>query len=178
MTSDISLAEFRTVMSRLAGAVNIVATGSAAGPAGWRGMTATAVCSLCAEPPTLVACLNRGSGTYQQLQREGVFSVNILGSRHIELARTFAGHGGRFGASRFGSANWELGSLSVPVLTEALAYFECRVTRSFEYGTHAMLIGGIVTARLTGADAEPLIYHDRRFRELGRKLEVTGGTAG
>jgi flavin reductase (DIM6/NTAB) family NADH-FMN oxidoreductase RutF len=176
MASEVSLAEFRAVMSRLAGAVNIVAAGSTAGPAEWRGMTATAVCSLCAKPPSLLVCLNRVSGTFQQLWQEGAFSVNVLSSHHIELARTFAGYGGLFGASRFGSADWEPGTLPVPVLTDALASFECRVSRSFEYGTHAMLIGDIETTRLTGSDAEPLIYHDRRFRELGRKLEVTGGT--
>jgi flavin reductase (DIM6/NTAB) family NADH-FMN oxidoreductase RutF len=175
MVSNVGLAEFRTVMGRLAGAVNIVAAGSSAGQAGWRGLTATAVCSLCAEPPSLLVCLNRVSGTFHQLRQEGAFSVNILASHHVELARTFAGYDGLVGASRFGSAGWEPGTLPVPVLTDALASFECRVSRSFEYGTHAMLIGDIERTRMAEGDAEPLIYHDRRFHELGRQLEVTGG---
>ncbi|MBF8184505.1 flavin reductase family protein [Nonomuraea sp. K274] len=162
-------------MSRLAGAVSIVATGSSADPAGWRGMTATAVCSLCAEPPSLVVCLNRGAGTYRLLRSTGLFSVNVLASRHVGLAQTFAGHRGLNGAERFGTGDWTAGTRGVPVLADALTSFECRVSESLEYGTHTLLIGSIETAYWTDGDAEPLVYHRHRFLDLGREIETTGG---
>lgn len=176
MTREITDATFRSVMSRLAGAVSIVATGSTADPAGRRGMTATAVCSLSADPPSLVVCLNQVTGTYQQLRRHGRFSVNVLSARHVELARTFAGHRGLVGAERFTGDEWTAGTLGVPVLVDALASFECRVAESVEHGTHTLVIGGIESARCTD-DAEPLVYHRHRFRDLGREIEMTGGSA-
>lgn len=177
MTAETNISNFKAAMSQLAGAVSIVATGSSAGPAGWRGMTATAVCSLCAEPPSLIVCLNRASGTYKELQRNGLFSVNVLASRHVDLARRFAGQGGLVGGRRFAASGWHTGTLSVPVLADAVVSFECRVPQSFEYGTHTLLIGGIVTARWAGDGIEPLIYHRHRFRDLGRDIGMTGGSA-
>lgn len=176
MTGDVRVAEFKAVMSQLVGAVSIVAVGSPAGPSGWRGMTATAVCSLSPEPPSLIACLNRSSGTYSQLRHEMMFSVNVLATRHMEVARTFAGYYGLFGGARFHSAGWTLGSMPVPILGDALAAFECRVSQSMEYGTHAVLIGSIESMHLAAADSEPLVYHGRLFRELGPMLGAMEGT--
>jgi flavin reductase (DIM6/NTAB) family NADH-FMN oxidoreductase RutF len=175
MTHDMSVTRFRLGMSRVAGAVSIVATGLVADPASWRGMTATAVCSLCAEPPSLVACLNRISSTYQQLDPDGMFSVNVLSSRHINLARIFAGQTGLAGADRFTPTDWTKGISPVPVLADALVSFECRVAQSVEYGTHSLLIGDIIAAWWAENDLEPLVYHRHRFRDLGHDIEATGG---
>ena len=49
--------DFRDAMARLGAAVNIITTG---GPAGRGGFTASAVCSVTDEPPTLLVCMNRG----------------------------------------------------------------------------------------------------------------------
>lgn len=175
MTREISDSSFRTGMSRLAGAVCIVATGPPPGETGWRGMTVTAVCSLCAEPPSLVVCLNRGTGTHALLRRSGLFSVNVLASHHVKVARTFAGHDGLVGPERFTVGDWTTGALGMPVLVDALASLECRVSQSLEYGTHTLLIGGIETARWTDDDTDPLVYHRHRFHDLGRGIETTGG---
>jgi flavin reductase (DIM6/NTAB) family NADH-FMN oxidoreductase RutF len=167
--ADIDAASFRLGMSQLAGAVSIVATGVAADPATWRGMTATAVCSLCPEPPSLIASLHRMSGTFQRLQCDRLFSVNILSRRHLRLARTFAGLDRPFGAERFGPDDWAAGTLAVPVLISALASFECRVAQLIKYGTHCLLIGDIETARWVGGadgDSGPLIYYRRRFCDI------------
>jgi flavin reductase (DIM6/NTAB) family NADH-FMN oxidoreductase RutF len=174
VASDIGEAEFRQAMSLLASAVSVVATGSEPDGSDWRGMTATAVCSLCAEPPSLLACLNRNTGTYRQLRRTEAFSVTVLAPRHVGLARIFAGQHGLTGAARFAAARWRPGRLAVPVLPDALASFECRVARSIEYGTHALLIGAVEAACWAERDTGPLVYHARRFLELGRNLERTG----
>lgn len=174
MAPEVDVSEFRRTMSLLAGAVNIIATGStAAGTASWRGMTATAVCSVCAEPPSVLVCLNRETGTFRRLQSEGAFSVNVLASRHIAVAQTFSGHDGLIGPDRFADLNWMSGVLGVPVLASALASLECRVSRLIEHGTHALIIGAVeATRRAQDAEtAQPLVYHGRRFVELGCQPE-------
>ncbi len=50
--------EFRDAMARLGAAVNVV---TSAGPAGRGGFTASAVCSVTDDPPSLLVCLNRSS---------------------------------------------------------------------------------------------------------------------
>lgn len=158
---------FRAGMSRLAGGVTVVASGAGADRATWRGMTVTAVCSVTPEPPSLVVGVHRGGGTYRQARRCGAFSVNVLAARHVGLAAAFAG---RRGTKCF--TGWHTGTLGVPVLTDALAGFECRLVRCVPFGTHALLIGEIA-ATSCGDDGEPLVYHRRRFHDLGRETEGT-----
>ena len=50
--------DFRDAMARLGAAVNIITTG---GPAGRGGFTASAVCSVTDDPPTLLVCMNRNA---------------------------------------------------------------------------------------------------------------------
>ena len=50
--------EFRDAMARLGAAVSVITTG---GPAGRGGFTASAVCSVTDDPPTLLRCMNRGA---------------------------------------------------------------------------------------------------------------------
>jgi flavin reductase (DIM6/NTAB) family NADH-FMN oxidoreductase RutF len=174
----VQLDAFKLGMSRLAAGVCVIATGSAEAPGDWRGMTATSVCSLCADPPSLVACVDRGTGTYREVLRNGAFSVNVLTSSDVGTARTFAGRRGAFGAERFASGEWSPGELGAPVLLGALVSFECRLSRTVEHATHALLIGGIeaiVHGTRTGHEM-PLVYQSRRYRDLGAEVEEAGGT--
>ncbi|GAA0272167.1 flavin reductase family protein [Streptomyces polychromogenes] len=172
-TRDVAPADFRAGMQRLASAVSVIATGAEGDPASRRGMTATAVSSLCAEPPSLVVCLNQQTGTYHLLRQNGLFSVNVLAADDVPLARTFAGQDGKAGAERFTTGDWAPGRLGVPVLGRALASFECRVVRSVEYGTHCLLIADVEAIHQRDADGpagRPLVYHSQEFHTL-----ATGG---
>ena len=62
-------------MRHLAGAVTVIATGA---PGHRFGLTATAVCSLSDEPPTLLVCVNRPASAHDVISRNGNFSVNLL----------------------------------------------------------------------------------------------------
>ena len=56
----VDVAAFRAAMARFPGAVTIV---TARDGDERRGITATAVCSVSAEPPSLLVCLNKRTGT-------------------------------------------------------------------------------------------------------------------
>jgi len=49
---------YRDAMARFGAAVSVITTD---GPAGRAGFTASAVCSVTDDPPTLLVCMNRGS---------------------------------------------------------------------------------------------------------------------
>ena len=65
MPTPVTKDAFRNAMSVLASAVNVVTTD---GPAGRAGFTATAVCSVSDEPPSLLVCLNRSASVYDIFQ--------------------------------------------------------------------------------------------------------------
>jgi flavin reductase (DIM6/NTAB) family NADH-FMN oxidoreductase RutF len=60
MGMGIDHATFRAAMARFPGAVTII---TARQGTERRGITATAVCSVSAEPPSLLVCVNRKTGT-------------------------------------------------------------------------------------------------------------------
>jgi flavin reductase (DIM6/NTAB) family NADH-FMN oxidoreductase RutF len=152
-------ADFREAMSRVAGHVHIVATG---GAAGLSGVTVTAVCSVSDSPPSLLVCLNAGSGTLGKIRDNGWFSINALASGQEGAGRAFAGEGGLEGAQRFRKGDgWDM-SGKAPVLPDALASFICSVADITPVGSHVILVGTVLSAR-PGPDGVPLAYHRRQY---------------
>lgn len=67
--------QFRLGMRTLAAAVTLI---TSTGSGHRHGMTATAVCSVSAEPPTLLVCLNKATATHGAVAKSGAFCVNLL----------------------------------------------------------------------------------------------------
>src|SRR2546428_10964502 len=90
-------------MRALAGAVNIITSTHA----GHRyGMTATAVCSATADPPTVLARINRLATTHGAVAKSKGFCVNVLRAEDWELSSTFSGSQSR--DAPFQSRDWTL----------------------------------------------------------------------
>ena len=161
----ISAEEFRQAMRRLGGAVNIV---TAADGAVWAGLTATAVTSLSAEPPRLLACINRQGLTFETLSHGRVMGVNVLGACHKELAMRFAGLDGVEETDRFqGDGAWRTAGTGAPLLEGALVSFDCSVESILDAGSHGIVIGNIEGVRVGGEEvADPLCYLDGRWMTM------------
>ena len=150
---------FIEAMRYLAGAVTIITAGKDDAIAG---LTATAVCSLSANPPRLLVCLNRAGATYQALIESGQFCVNILASGQQDLAMEFAGRTGKAGAEKFEDRHWDRQAGSAPRHLEALASILCNVHHCTLLGTHAIVIGDVVETHV--GDASPsLLYREGTF---------------
>ena len=161
MSADIFLAGMR----RVAGAVTVITTTGSDGER--RGLTATAVCSLSADPPSLIACVNRKTWVAQFVPQAGVFAVNVLSHSQEPIARTFAGHTALAGADRFAAGDWRTGRSGAPVVAGALASFECRLGKLIEHATHIILIGEVVET--TVGDGDSLVYLDGGFSAVPRQ---------
>jgi flavin reductase (DIM6/NTAB) family NADH-FMN oxidoreductase RutF len=162
MPAAITAPLFREAMSRVAGAVHLVATDGAAGKAG---LTATAMTSVSDDPPTLLVCLNRASRTAAMLRENGAFSVNTLGGNHQALAEIFAGRTDLHGEARFGHGAWRIGLLDQPVLVGALAAFTVKVEDIRTVASHLVVIGRILAVEI-GPDQPGLVYARRRYRSV------------
>jgi flavin reductase len=104
LPSGLQKADYRNAMARLGAAVNIITTD---GPAGRAGFTASAVCSVTDEPPTLLVCLNRSASVYPAFKANGVLCVNVLAAGHQSLSTLF---GGRTPMDeRFAAGRWRRG---------------------------------------------------------------------
>lgn len=142
-------ATFRHVVGHLASGVTVVTTRL---PEGDFGMTASSVTSLSAEPPMMLACLNKLVPTSMAVARAGHYVVNILGQGQGHLADQFAGPS----PDKFRGVSVQDGVTGAPLLTEALAHLECRVVEQVTGGTHDVFFGQVVQA--SAHQGSPLTY--------------------
>ena len=152
--------QFKVGMRTLAGAVNIITSLQA----GHRyGMTATAVCSATADPPTVLACINKLATTHGAVAKSKAFCVNVLRAEDWELSTSFSG--AQSGESRFKSRDWTRLATGSPVLIDALVSFDCRVVKSIVHGTHTIFLG-LVEQVLIGKKGKPLLYSEGQYAKL------------
>jgi len=148
--------DFRKAMRTLASAVSIVST---AYDNRRFGMTATAVCSLSMQPPTLLVCVNQSTSLHHPLLSAGRFCINILHADQDELARTF----GRKGIEdRFACGNWKVDDRGVPFVADAQASVFCTVDESYGHRTHSIVVGAVYRAAVRDS-VHPLLYQDGRY---------------
>lgn len=161
-TNDIAPQDYRDAMARFAGAVHVVTTD---GPAGRRGVTVIAACSVSDNPPTILVCLNRENPNNDLFLENGVFALNTLAAGHEALSAAFSGLTGLAPADRFGLAKWDTLSTGAPTLVDAMAVFDCSVIDAKDLATHRVYFGKVTDLRI-GAKLRPLLYHDRGYRVL------------
>ena len=150
---------YRTAMARVGAAVHVITTD---GPGSRRGFTASAVCSVTDDPPTLLLCLNRNSDSNQALRDNGILCVNTLAAGQRHLSPIFAGMTEHDVDGRFAQASWTTLTNGAPVLKEAVVSFDCRVVLVTEVGTHSVFFCE-VDAIEHGSGREGLIYFDRDY---------------
>lgn len=164
MTLPVIKQDYRDTMARLAAAVSVVTTD---GPGGRAGFTATAICSVTDEPPTLLVCLNRNASAHPAVLSNGMLCINTLASHQQALSNLFGGKTPM--AERFAAASWTTGATGAPVLDDAVASFECRISQISNIGTHDILYCEVLALRRnTGVDG--LVYFDRHYHGVGAAL--------
>ena len=153
---------FRKSMRLLAGGVTIV---TSAFEGKRSGLTATAVCSLALAPPRILASINVTGNTFQIVERSRCMSVNLLAKDHEHLAERFAAKRAALDEDRFIYGEWEERVTGAPVLADALAALDCRVTDIIPLDTHAILIG-VVEDVLFGPRRPPLIHFEAGYTSV------------
>lgn len=156
---------FREAMSRLGAAVNIITT---VGPNGDAGFTASAVCSVTDDPPTLLVCINRNGSQHDSIISSGILCVNVLAHQSAELSSVFSRIGDVPMAERFTLGKWQRLSTGAPALGSAAACFDCTITNVIVVGTHSVLFCAVQSIYL-GVASTGLIYHSRAYHKVGRE---------
>ncbi len=159
-------ATFRQAMQSLAGAVTVVTGRDSDGQA--LGMTATAVMSLSAEPPSVIVSLNRDTRLARSLTLGARIGVNVLADGQHEVAGTFGGFRRELSpAERFAQASWTESDEGLLLLDDALLQMECVVDTAVARATHLVYFCVVARARIAESQPAPLLYFRREFTTLG-----------
>src|ERR1700724_2814057 len=141
----LDLDDYRAVMSMWPSGVTITTTMDHDGLR-W-GFTASAFSSLSLQPPLFLVCLGAAAKCHDPFVRAKSFAVNILSTRHEQLALRFATRG----SDKFNGADFRPGHTGSPVLTDAVASLECVMHATVPAGDHTILIGKVVHAHVNSA---------------------------
>jgi flavin reductase (DIM6/NTAB) family NADH-FMN oxidoreductase RutF len=162
---SVEVERYREAMRRVPAAVTIV-TSLFEGEA--NGLTATAVCSVTADPPQVLVCVNCQATAYALIARSRRFVVNFLSEEHEERARRFS-QPKLPAQDRFAGISWVVLSTGSPAMADAIVALDCSVNRDMICGTHAIYVADVVDVRVD--NAAPLLYRAGEFCRLMRQDE-------
>ncbi|MFJ4369635.1 flavin reductase family protein [Streptomyces chartreusis] len=148
----------RSVCANWATGVTVITSGSTARTTG---LTVNSFTSVSLDPALILVCIHNDSGELPVLRGTGAFAVNILAADQEELCRSFASRHTRHSAK----ADTRPGITGVPVLSDALAYLECRIEREVDAGDHVIVIGEVVDLAVQREEG-PLTFFRNTFHRL------------
>jgi flavin reductase (DIM6/NTAB) family NADH-FMN oxidoreductase RutF len=158
---SVSGGEFRAALSRWASGVTVV---TATGPHGPTGMTVSSFASLSLDPPLVLACIARSSGSHDALVLAEGFGVHVLSQDQRDLSARFA----RPGIDKFAGLDHEVGPYGAPLLPVGLARLVCARQAVLDGGDHTILVGRVTRAEIPELDdlGDPLLHYNRGYRAL------------
>jgi 3-hydroxy-9,10-secoandrosta-1,3,5(10)-triene-9,17-dione monooxygenase reductase component len=148
-------ARFRQVLGHFCTGVTVITTVDENQPVGF---ACQSFAALSLDPPLVLFCPSRTSGTWPRIARAGHFCANVLADGQRELARVF----GASGADKFAGVRWSLSSSGAPVLDGTLTWASCVVEAVHEAGDHYVVVGRVTELGECGA-LDPLLFYRGRF---------------
>lgn len=125
------------------------------------GLTANSFTSVSLDPPLLLVCIAKTAGSLKALEASQYFGVNVLHIGQQGISNTFA----KPGEDRFSNTPWQRGEHEVPMISGALANFECSRHQVTDGGDHVILIGEVLRAKFEPR-RDPLLYFGGKYRRL------------
>ncbi len=128
------------------------------------GMTVSSFTSISLEPPLIVISLQSSTRTCEMVSQARTFGVTILAADQQSLADRFAGRNPD-AKPRMGGIDTGTLSTGAPMIKGGLAFFDCQVRQSMTVGPNTLFVGEVVA--LSGPlEGQPLVYHDRGYRDI------------
>jgi len=125
------------------------------------GLTANSFTSVSLNPPLLLVCIAKTSSSLKALEVAQHFAVNVLHIGQQPASNVFA----QQGEDRFRQTPWKRGRHDAPLLSNALANFECRRHDMYDAGDHVILVGEVLRAAFDPR-RDPLLYFRGKYRRL------------
>lgn len=125
------------------------------------------------EPPLVVIGVKADSGARAILEKTQNFALNMLGKGQQNLAFAFFKPAQRDG-NKISGEPFRKGSTGAPILENAIASVECKVTDIIERGDHHVVIAQVVEANVARPPAGRADDAILWMKDLGEKVFYGG----
>ncbi|MGE0230513.1 MAG: flavin reductase [Flavobacteriaceae bacterium] len=130
------------------------------------GITANSFSSVSLDPPLILWSADKKSTSLPTFLKSGHFAINVLSAGQVEVAANFAKSGG----DKYAAVDWEPGIEGVPLITGAVAGFECSRFAEHDAGDHIIFIGRV--ERFRRYERPLLIFAQGRYGLLAEYVEA------
>jgi flavin reductase (DIM6/NTAB) family NADH-FMN oxidoreductase RutF len=162
-----AMRRFRRVAANFATGVAVVTSVADDVPVG---MTVNSFATVSLEPTLVLVCLRHGSRLLSSIEHSGVFAATVLAAQQQRQAQWFANPARPTGAAAFaGIATRHAPTTGCLLLSEGLAYFDCRVRDRLPAGDHAVVLGEVAAYNELWP-REPLLFVDGSYVAVERRL--------
>ena len=127
------------------------------------GLTVSSFTSLSLHPPLVLVSLDLRSSFLKGLAEHDVFAINVLSEDQKHLSIHFSRPREE---ERFQQVAWREGERGVPLLSDAVATFQCGLSRTVNAGDHRVLIGEV--RRLEYQTLPPLVWYLGSYHPIAR----------
>lgn len=130
------------------------------------GLTASSFTSVSLDPVLVLVSVDVTTRFHEQVLASGVFGVNVLAADQQAVSERFAQRG-RPLADEFADLDHLIGEQTgVPLLTTAVAWFECRTQQTVLAGDHTLVVGEVLGLAVPRPADAPLLYLDGSYSTL------------
>ena len=158
--TEIDPRELRNCFGKFATGITVI---TALAPDGTKiGLTVNSFSSLSLDPPMILWSLDLRSNSVEALKAAPHFAVNVLASDQMELSNNFASPSDE----KFVDVELIDSEFDLPLLSETVAYLECKNIGQYEGGDHLIFIGEVVNFKIN--DKKPLLYANGQYAVAAR----------
>ena len=131
------------------------------------GMTMSSFNSVSVDPPLVLFSVDRKALSLPAMQEAKGFAVNVLARQQENVSNQFA----RALANKWDQVKTSVGHAEAPLISGALAHFECEPYANYDGGDHVIFVVRVVRHTVHSDAPAPLIFLRGRYRDLVDETE-------
>ncbi len=118
-------------------------------------------------PPLVMMGVKGNTLTHTMVEESGQFAINMLAVGQTEMAQAFFKRA-EYKEDKLSGYAFEPGPVTgAPLLLDAPAWFECKVTDVVKRGDHTVVVAEVVEAGVRDPDAKPMALRDTSWHYGG-----------
>lgn len=118
-------------------------------------------------PPLVMMGMKGDTLTHTMVEQSGQFAINMLAVNQTDMAQAFFKHA-EHKADELSGYVFEPGPVTgAPLMLDAPAWFECKVTDVVKRGDHTVVVAEVVEAGVRDPDAKPMGLRDTAWHYGG-----------
>jgi len=123
------------------------------------GYIANTAFQVTSEPPQIAISCHKDNLTTGYIEKSGVFAISVLAQdAGAELIKNF-GYASGDSVDKFKGLEYQTGLTKAPIVTQdTIAWLDCKVTASFDAGSHIVFFGEVIDSDLIDDEKKPMTY--------------------